>query len=265
MSLWAASAEESKFVNYKNAFVKPPAETYASALTMEAQPRPIELALARQQHFAYVTKLRELGLSVTELAPDPAFPDSCFVQDVAFVCDGQLIVTRPGAEGRRGETDAMMDALRSISLPMQYILAPATLDGGDVMLTEDKVYVGLSARTNEQAVEQLQGMLKRKVIGVPLPAGLHLLSSCSYLGDGKALITAECAACPELAGFEQYVLPANENYAANVLVLGKNALMPAGFEIAHSMIEDAGLRPHVLDMREFEKRDGGVTCLSLLW
>jgi dimethylargininase len=252
-------------MSYSNAFVKPPAETYASALTTEADPRPVDLALARQQHFAYVTQLRALGLSVTELAPDPAFPDSCFVQDVAFVCDGELIVTRPGAPSRRGEPEAMMDALTDISLPTHFILAPATLDGGDVMLTEDKVYVGLSERTNAEAVQQLRAMLKREVIGVPLPAGLHLLSSCSYLGEGKVLITAECAACSELAGFEQYVLPPRETYAANVLRLGKSVVMPAGFDIAVSMVEEAGLTPHLLDMSEFEKRDGGVTCLSLLY
>jgi dimethylargininase len=252
-------------MNYTHAFVKPPAETYASALTMEAQPRLVDLALARQQHFAYVTKLRELGLNVTELAPDKHFPDSCFVQDVAFVCDGQLIVTRPGAASRRGEPDAMMDALQSIGLPIQRIAGPGTLDGGDVMVTEDKLYAGLSARSNTAAVAQLRGLVKRPVIGVPLPAGLHLLSSCSYLGEGKVLITAECAICPELAGFEQYVLPPKENYAANVLVLGKHVVMPGGYEIAVSMVEEAGLTPHPLDMSEFEKRDGGVTCLSLLW
>lgn len=252
-------------MNYTRAFVKPPAETYASALTMEAPPRLIDLALAREQHFAYVTKLRELGLTVTELAPDPRFPDSCFVQDVAFVCDEQLIVTRPGAESRRDEPDAMMDALRSIGLPMRRIEAPATLDGGDVMMTEDKLHVGLSARTNAAAVDQLRDAVKRPVIAVPLPAGLHLLSSCSYLGDGKVLITAECAACPELTAFEQYVLSPQESYAANVLTLGKNVVVPAGFEIATSMIEEAGLTPHLLDVSEFEKRDGGVTCLSLLY
>ena len=164
---------------YTQALVKPPAETYASALTMEAQPRQVDLALARLQHFAYVTALRELGLTVTELAPSPAFPDSCFVQEVAFVCDGELIVTRPGAPSRRGEPDAMMDALRSIGLPMKRVTDPALLDGGDVLLTEDKIYVGLSTRTNAESVEQLRALTTRSVIAVPLPGGLHLLSSCS--------------------------------------------------------------------------------------
>lgn len=252
-------------MTHKNAFVRPPAFTYAHALTSEAEPRPIDIALARQQHLAYVTALRELGLTVTELGPDENFPDSCFVQDVALAIDGQLIVTRPGAESRRGEPDAMMDALRSTGLPIQRIVAPATLDGGDVMITEDAVYVGLSARSNADAVAQLSGMLRHKVVGVPLPAGLHLLSSCSYLGDGRVLITRECAACPELQGFEQFVIAPDEAYAANVLVLGKDVLMPAGFPLTESALRSAGLQPHSLDMSEFEKRDGGVTCLSLLY
>ncbi len=252
-------------MNHTHAFVKPPAFSYANALTSQANPQPVDLALARQQHFAYVTALRELGLQVTELAPDEDFPDACFVQDVALAIDGQFIVTRPGAESRRGEPDAMMDALRSTGLPIQRIVAPAMLDGGDVMLTEDAAYVGLGARTNTDAVAQLQGMLRRKVIGVPLPAGLHLLSSCSYLGDGKVLVTRACADCPEMQGFEQFVIAPDETYAANVLVLGRHALMPAGFPLTESILRSAGLQPHLLDMSEFEKRDGGVTCLSLLW
>lgn len=248
-----------------HALVKPPAETYANALTMEAQPRPVDLTLARQQHFAYIAKLRELGLSVAELAPDNAFPDSCFVQDVAFVVDGQLIITRPGAPSRRGEPDAMMDALRSIGLPMQRIVEPATLDGGDVMITADALYIGLSERTNQTAVDQLRSMVTLRVIGVPLPAGLHLLSSCSYLGHSRLLVTAECSACPELAPFEQFVLSPKENYAANVLALGEDVVMPSGFPVAESMLQEAGLRTHALDMSEFKKRDGGVTCLSLLY
>jgi dimethylargininase len=250
---------------YINAFVKPPAETYAVALTMEAQPRPVDLVLARQQHAAYVAKLRELGLKVTELAPDPAFPDSCFVQEVAFVCGGELIVTRPGAPSRRGEPEVMMDVLRSIGLPLKRVTEPALLDGGDVMLTEDKIYVGLSTRTNAEAVAQLRALTKRDVIGVPLSAGLHLLSSCTYLGDGRVLITPDCSSVKELEGFEQFVLSPQEVYAANVLALGKDVVMPAGFPHAESLLVEAGFRLHALDMSEFEKRDGGVTCLSLLW
>lgn len=252
-------------MNYKNAFVKPPAFSYAHALTSETSPRPVDLALARQQHFTYVTALRELGLQVTELAPDEDFSDACFVQDVALAIDRQLIVTRPGAVSRRGEPDAMMDALRSTGLPLQRIVAPATLDGGDVLLTEDAAYVGLSARTNADAVLQLAGMLRRRVVGVPLPAGLHLLSSCSYLGDNRVLITRECAACPELQSFEHFVIAPEEATAANVLVLGQHALMPAGFPLTESVLRSAGIQALPLDMSEFEKRDGGVTCLSLLW
>jgi dimethylargininase len=248
-----------------NALVKPPANTFARALTTEAQPREVDLALARAQHAAYVAALRDLGVNVTELAPDDAFPDSCFVQDVAFAVDGRLVVTRPGAPSRRGEPEAMQDALRAIGLPMHRIEAPGTLDGGDVMLTEDRLYVGLSVRTNAAAVDQLRATLDREVIAVPLPAGLHLLSSCSYLGAGKVLVTAECSSVPELERFEQFVLPPHEAYAANVLVLGRDVLAPDEYPMAESLIAEAGLAPHVLAMSEFEKRDGGVTCLSLLY
>lgn len=157
-----------------------------------------------------------------------------------------------------------MPALRAIGLPMHRIVAPGTLDGGDIMLTEDATFVGLSERTNVDAIDQLQRIVKRPVIRVPLPAGLHLLSSCSYLGNGRLLVTGALDASPQFAKFQRLVLPAQDELAANVLRIGDDVIMPAGNPAAVRLIASAGLRPHEVQMSEFQKRDGGVTCLSLI-
>lgn len=157
-----------------------------------------------------------------------------------------------------------MPALRAIGLPMHRIVEPATLDGGDVMLTEDAIFVGLSERTNDDAIDQLQRIVKRAVIRVRLPAGLHLLSSCSYLGGGRLLVTSALDACPQFAGFHRLVLPGEEELAANVLKIGEDVIMPAGNPAAVRLIASTGLRVHQVPMTEFQKRDGGVTCLSLI-
>src|SRR5574341_361187 len=176
----------------RRALVCPPPDSYARALTRDADPRPVDVDLARQQHAAYAAALRRTGLAVTELSPDPAYPDACFVQDPAFVLDEILIVARPGEQSRRREARALVAALAPLGLPKYSVVPPATLEGGDVLVTEDRLFVGLSARTNAEAVEQLRLVFARPVVAVPIPKRyLHLLSGCTYLGDGRLLATAD--------------------------------------------------------------------------
>ncbi len=135
------------------ALVRPPPATYAQALTREADPRPVDIGLALDQHAAYVAALRQLGVAVTELPPDERFPDSCFVQDPAFALDTILVVGRPGAPSRRHEEHDLVAALAPTGLAVYRVTRPATLEGGDLIITEDKLYVGLSGRTNRLACE----------------------------------------------------------------------------------------------------------------
>jgi len=249
----------------RRALVCPPPDSYARALTRDADPRPVDLDLARQQHAAYAAALRRTGLAVTELPPDPAYPDACFVQDPAFVLDDILVVARPGAQSRRREARALAAALAPLELPKYSIVPPATLEGGDVLATEDRLFVGLSARTNVEAVEQLRLVFARPVVAVPVPERyLHLLTGCTYLGNGRLLATADCAALPELSGFERLVVPASEAPAANVLALGAEVILPDGYPLTAGLLARAGFNLHPVPIGEFEKRDGGVTCLSLL-
>jgi dimethylargininase len=248
------------------ALVRPPPATYAQALTRDADPRPVDLGLALEQHAAYVTALRALGVAVTELPPDERFPDSCFVQDPVFVLDGILVVGRAGTASRRHEEVALVKALEPAEFPVYRVTRPATLEGGDVLVTEDRLYLGLSGRTNHLACDALEMVFSRPVIGVPVPERfLHLLSGCSYLGGGRLLATPDCAALPVFGAFEKYLIPEAEWPASCVLALGENVIMPAGYPATEQMLEAAGFRLHPVPISEYEKRDGGVTCLSLIY
>jgi dimethylargininase len=250
----------------RQAVVRPPPATYAQALTRDADPQPVDLALAREQHAAYVAALRALGVAITELPPDERYPDSCFVQDPAFVLDGILVVGRAGTPSRRHEEVALVRALEPAELPVYRVTRPATLEGGDLLITEDKLYVGLSARTNHLACEALELVFSRSVIGVPVPGRfLHLLSGCSYLGGGRLLATAECAALPAFRAFDMFVVPEAEWPASNVLALGNDVIMPAGYAHTEQMLGAAGFRVYPVPISEYEKRDAGVTCLSLIY
>jgi dimethylargininase len=248
------------------ALVRPPPASYARALTREADPRPVDLDLALRQHAEYVTALRAMGVAVTELPPDERFPDSCFVQDPAFVLDTILVVGRAAEPSRRHEEQALVKALEPADLAVYRVTKPATLDGGDVLITEDRLYVGLSGRTNGPAVEQMELVFGRPVAAVCVPPQcLHLLTGCTYLGQNRLLTSAACAALPELAAFEKLVVPEGEEPACNVLALGSAALVPAGYPRTAALLKAEGFTLYPVPLGEYEKRDGSVTCLSLLY
>lgn len=248
------------------ALVRPPPATFAQALTRDADPRPVDIDQALRQHAEYVAALRAMGVAVTEIPSDDRFPDSCFVQDPAFALDTILVVGRAAAPSRRHEEGALLKALEPAGLAVYRMTRPATLDGGDVLITEDRLYVGLSNRTNRAAIEQLELVFPRPVVPVCVPERfLHLLTGCSYLGQNRLLTTAEVAAAPELAGFKKLVVPEAEWPACNVLALGAMALLPAGYPRTAAMLAAEGFTLFPVPLGEYEKRDGSVTCLSLLY
>lgn len=249
------------------AIVRAPGRTYPEALT-RLEPRPgIDLELARRQHKGYVATLRHVGLEVTELPADDEHPDAVFVQDRVCVVDGRAIVGPSAVASRRGEAAALVDVLGR-SYPVVELPPPSCLDWGDVLITEDALFVGLSERSNEAAVEGLREILgpRRGVEGVSLPPGLlHLLSGCAYLGDRSLLAVRALEPFARSRGFNVVPVAEEEPYAANVLVCGGRAVVPAGYPETTARIEQAGFRVQRISVSEFEKRDGGVTCLSVLY
>ena len=141
---------------------------------------------------------------------------------------------------------------------------PATLDGGDVLVADGRLYAGLSTRSNREGCDQLAALTGLPVICVSLPTGLlHLLSGCTYLGRNRLLVTSSLA--PRLPTFTPVVVPDAEEVAANVLVLGEHAIVPAGYPRVAALVEACGFEVHAVSTSEFENRDGGVTCRALLF
>jgi dimethylargininase len=245
------------------AIVRPPEHSYSDALTRRSPAPPVALSLAREQHTAYVAVLRDCGLDVITLPPDEEHPDAVFVQDPVIVIGSQAIVARPAMPSRQGESEALLAILRQRK-SIAELEPPATLDGGDVLVADARVFVGLSTRTNLAACEQLSRLAGSPVEGIPLPDGLlHLLSGCTYLGANRMLVVESLVAA--FPGFECFVVPEQEAYAANVLVVGTHAIVPGGHPHTAALVEGWGFTVHTVPLSEFEKRDGGVTCLSLLF
>jgi dimethylargininase len=223
--------------------------------------------LARRQHADYVATLRKLGLDVIELAADEEYPDAVFVQDRASVLDGRAIVGRSAVASRCGEEAPIVEVLGR-SFPVDSLSDPACLDWGDVLVTDSALFVGLSERSNPAAVDQLGELLApgRKVEGVPLPSDLlHLLSGCAYLGENVLLAVGSLEDFARSRGFRAVAVSADEPLAANVLALGGDVIVPAGYPETAARLEQIGRRVHAVPVSEFEKRDGGVTCLSVLF
>jgi dimethylargininase len=249
------------------AIVRPPGRTYPQALTRLSPAPPVDPAAARTQHAGYVAALRRLGLDVTELSPDEDHPDAVFVQDRVAVFGARAIVGPSAVAERRGEAEPIAAVLQK-SFPVVTLRAPACLDWGDVLATEEALFVGLSDRSNEAAVRQLRELLAPdwmvEAVSTP-PDLLHLLSGCAYLGDGDLLAVESLSEFGSARGLNVVPVPPEEALSANVLSLGKDVIVPAGYPETAASIEASGRRVHPVPVGEFEKRDGGVTCLSILY
>jgi dimethylargininase len=249
------------------AIVRPPGRTFPQALTRLDPAPPVNLMAARAQHAGYVSALRAAGLEVVELAADDDHPDAVFVQDRVAIVGGRAIVGPSAVAQRRGEAEAIVAALPK-ALPVVTLRAPACLDWGDVLLTEEALFVGLSERSNEAAVRQLREMLAPDwmVEAVPLPPDLlHLLSGCAYLGEGELLAVESLAEFGRARGLTVVPVPPEEGLCANVLALGRDVIAPGGYPKTTARLQATGRRVRQVPVGEFEKRDGGVTCLSILY
>lgn len=227
----------------------------------------IDVALARQQHAAYCRALESLGCEVIELPPLADFPDSVFVEDVALVFDEVAIATRPGAESRRGEGDAVHEVLGSLR-PLLRIEAPGTLDGGDVLCIGKRVFVGISARSNESGRAQLRELLAPNgytVEGVATRDCLHLKSAVTQVAEDTLLVNPAWLADPvPFAGYRIIDVDPGEEHAANALRVGDAILYPECFPMTLARLRAAGIRVTTVDVAELQKAEGAVTCCSLL-
>ncbi|MGH2522695.1 MAG: dimethylarginine dimethylaminohydrolase family protein [Anaerolineales bacterium] len=248
-----------------HALVRPPGDSFARAISSSrAQP---DAHLARAEHAEYCHALAAAGLSVEVLPPDESYPDSCFMQDPALVIAGQAIIGRLGAPSRQGEEAALAERLAK-NFPLAPITAPGTLEGGDVMALPSRVLVGQSGRTNAAGIGQLAQILTP--IGLAVEAvlvtnTLHLLTGVTHVGQNTVLAVVAYAAHPAFAGMEVITVPPEEAYAANVLAIGGNVILPAGYPRVARELATRGFTVLPVPMTQFAAADGGVTCLSLVW
>lgn len=222
---------------------------------------PIDYERARLQHEQYRAVLASLGCEVLSLPADAAYPDCVFIEDTAVVLDDMAVITRPGAESRRGEVDVVADALAA-HRPLVRIEAPATLDGGDVLVLRDRIYVGSSSRTNDAALAQLRALTGREVVRVDVHGALHLKTAVTRVSEDTLLINREWVDVAPFAGWT--LIDAAEPFGANAVCVGDVVIYPAAFAQTRARIEEHGLNVRVVEADELAKAEGGVTCCSLL-
>jgi dimethylargininase len=227
---------------------------------------PIDLELAVGQHAAYAALLRELGLEVVELPADPAFPDCCFVEDVAVVLDEVALLTRPGASSRRGEV-AVIEAALARYRPIETTPAPATLEGGDVLRVGHTLYAGRSARTNEAGIARLAAVaepLGYRVVPVTVTGCLHLKSAVTALDQEHLLINRAWLDPAPFRDLDLVDVAPDEPGAANVLRVAGLVIAHPGFPRTLERIAALGYALRPLDVSEFLKAEAALTCKSLL-
>jgi dimethylargininase len=226
--------------------------------------QPIDVAKAMEQHRRYEACLTELSVHVTSLPADPAFPDGVFVEDPAIVLDELAIITRPGAESRRGETESIASALSKFR-ELRAIREPGTLEGGDVVRVGKALYVGLSKRTNQEGIAQLADLLQPfdyRVTPVEVRGCLHLKSAACWSGDA-ILANREWVDVDAFRGLK--ILDVAEPSAADVLPVGDMVLVPSNFVLTAELLSHSGMKVRLLDVSELQKAEAGVTCMSLLF
>ena len=250
------------------AIIKYPSETFASGLTTVDLAKP-NLEVALRQHHAYCDALESCGLELIGLPPDNKHPDSTFVEDTALLTARGAILTRPGAASRRGEVESIAAVVREYFNDVYAIEEPGTVDAGDVCEAGEHFFIGISRRTNEHGAEQLAGLLQSlgyssSLIDIRgLSNILHLKSGMAYLSGKRLVVIDALRNEPEFSGYDLVCLDLTEEYAANCLSINGKILIASGFPTIKRELERLSYPTITLDMSEFQKMDGGLSCLSL--
>lgn len=248
------------------------------AITREISPRfdeceithvertPIDLHVARLQHQAYANILKQLGCKVIELPAEPDLPDSVFVEDAAFILPEVGVITRPGADSRKPETESIAQALAPY-IRLVHVREPATVDGGDVLVLGKSISVGLATRSNQAAIDQLNALLHEygySVTGAQTHGCLHLKSAVTRVDEKTLLINRNWVDADHFAGFDLIEVDPSEPFAANCLPIGDAIIFPLAFPKTRVRLEERGYKVITVDVSELAKAEGAVTCCSLI-
>jgi dimethylargininase len=255
-------------MRFKNAITRLPAQTFSHGLTSSSEGEPsVEKAL--DQHGRYCDALRACGLTVDILEAASEYPDSTFVEDTAILAARVAIIMRPGAQSRLGEIELIKNAIPTHSTEVMQIIAPGSMDGGDVCQADEHFFIGLSARTNVEGARQLSAILHAhgytsSTVDIRGQSRLlHLKSGIAYLGNKRLVIAPELSALSAFQAYELIEVVSAEMYAANCIHINDRVLIPAGYPKIAAVLESLGYASLALDVSEFRKMDGGLSCLSL--
>ncbi len=246
------------------ALVREPGRTFSRCISTHPLRHAVDVARAREQHAVYAATIEELGLEVIRLARDDDLPDSCFVEDTAVVHGRNGLICRSAKEARRAEAETVEEIL-SQHLKTRRAIEPATVEGGDVLHVGDRLVCGITQRTNDEGVRQMADWLGVRVDAVHDPSIMHLKSYASHIDEGRILVSRGYSTMPAFDGLDRLLVPEGEEYAANVLSVNGTVVMPKGFPGTKDVLERAGIEVIALEMTEFPKCDGAMTCLSILF
>lgn len=267
---------------FSKAIVRPPASSFAKGLSTSNLGTP-DYARALKQHAGYCEALERCGLTLTRLEPDERYPDSTFVEDTAVLISAlaqdrgrnptaigpAAIIMRPGAPSRSGEVDNISESLSHFFPKLHSIHEPGTIDGGDVCEADNHFFIGVSERTNEEGAEQLAQLVKQlgysasRVDIRSVRNLLHLKSGLAYLGNNRMVVIDELADEADHFGYDPVRVNASEQYAANCVRVNDYVLIAAGYPMFEASLQKLGYKTLPVEMTEFQKMDGGLSCLSL--
>ncbi|MCO6545769.1 MAG: dimethylarginine dimethylaminohydrolase family protein [Gilliamella sp.] len=251
---------------FNHIIARTPAKSLINGLTSANLGKP-DYQKALDQHNYYIRALQQCDVDITILPPDERFPDSVFVEDTVLCTPHCAIITRPGAESRREETEIIADTIeRFYPNKVERITVPGTVEAGDIMMVENHYYIGLSARTNQAGANQMIAILEKYGLTgsvVKLEKVLHLKTGLAYLENNNLLAAGEFITKPEFQCFNIIEIPEQESYAANCIWVNGHVIMPMGYPTTKAKIEKLGYQVIEVDTSEYQKIDGGVSCMSL--
>lgn len=248
----------------KCAIVREPGKSYRKCISSHPLHHTLNISKAKKQHYSYCETLSNLGLEVIKLLPIDGKPDACFVEDTAVVQGKRAFVTRMAKESRRGE-DVEVEKLLEEFFDVKKAFSPATIEGGDVIHLPSHLISGVTQRTNMEGVAQMRSWLKVQVDTIVDNNIVHLKSYVNYIGKKTILVTMAYQNHPCLEKFYSIVIPNEEYYATNCLIIEGTVIMSSKFPNVVEMVKETGFEVLSLDMSEFEKCEGALTCLSLIF
>ena len=251
-------------MSQKKAIVRPPGLSFCNCISTHPDRYRVSLRKALQQHEKYCTTLSDLGLEVIQLPPRDDLPDACFIEDTAVILNQKAVIARPKFESRRQEIESVSEVLKD-NFDVVCIKPPGYLEGGDVIVTDREIICGITQRTNGNGKEQLSAHLDQQVIPIVDPTIMHLKSYITHINASKLIANAKYSRHPSLSNFEIIELPDDEDYGANSITIDGVTILPKNASKSEGILNNLGIETMTLNMSEFNKCDGALSCLSLIF